>query len=83
VSSQDFVDERLVADTAVPRFLAELIEHPRINANRDELARFLSKGRPTHAPHYLQLLCRRIGNVREVNLSLRTSHARGGSPAAH
>jgi hypothetical protein len=82
VPCQDFVDERLVSDTAPARFLAELLEHPRIEANRDELTWFISEGRPTHAPHNLQLLRRRIGNVRKVNLSPRTLRARGNSPAS-
>ena len=82
VSSQDFVDQCLVPNTLAARFLAELIEHTWIDTNRDELAGFISKGRPTHPPHGLQLLCRRIGNVREVNLSRRTPRARGGSPTA-
>jgi hypothetical protein len=82
VPCQDFVDERLVSDTAPTRFLAELLEHPRIEANRDELTWFISEGRPTHAPHNLQLLRRRIGNIRKVNLSPRTLRARGDSPAS-
>ena len=79
---QDLVDDGLVAHAAPARFLTELIEHARIHTNRDELARFISKGRPTHPSHRLQLLGRRLGNVREVNLSPRTPHARDGSPAA-
>jgi hypothetical protein len=66
VPCQDFVDERLVSDTAPARFLAELLEHPRIEANRDELTWLISEGRPIHAPHNLRLLRRRIGNVRKT-----------------
>ena len=42
VSSQDFVDEGLVPDAAPACFLAELFEHSRIDANRDQLARFVA-----------------------------------------
>ncbi len=63
VCRQDLVDEGLVPDTAAARFLAELIEDTRIDTNRDELAGFIAKGWPTHAPHSLQLLGRRLGNV--------------------
>lgn len=80
--SQHFVDERLVSHTPAARFLAELIEHSWIDADGDELTRFISKGRSANAPHRLQLLCRRVGNVREVNLSRRTPRARVDSPAA-
>src|SRR5439155_10990957 len=40
VLSQHFVDQRLVSDAATARFLAELIEHARIDTDRDQLARF-------------------------------------------
>lgn len=42
VPSQNFVNECLVPDTAAARFLAKLIEHSRIESNRDEPARFVS-----------------------------------------
>ena len=35
VPGQDFVDERLVPDTAAARFLAKLIEHARIDVDRN------------------------------------------------
>jgi hypothetical protein len=35
VSGQDLVDQRLVADASPSRFLAELIEHGRIDADSD------------------------------------------------
>src|SRR2546425_10692101 len=82
VLSQHFVDQRLVSDAATARFLAELIEHARIDTDRDQLARFVAERRPTHPPHGLQLLGRRIGNGREVDLSHGTPHVRGDSPAA-
>jgi len=82
VPCQDFVDEGLVPDAAPACFLAELIEHSRIDSNRNELTRFVAKRGPANAPHGGQLPGRRIGNVREINLSRRTPHARGGSPAA-
>ena len=82
VPSQDFIDKGLISDAAPTCFLAELIEHSGIDANRDQLARLVAERRPADAPHRLQLLCRRIGNVRKINLSPRTPHARGGSRAA-
>jgi hypothetical protein len=56
VPSQDFINKGLISDAAPACFLAELIEHCRINSNRDQLARFVAKGRATDAPHRLQLL---------------------------
>jgi hypothetical protein len=82
VPSQNIVDEGLIPHTTPTCFLAELIEHSRIDSNRDQLARFIPKRRATDASHRLQLFRRRLGNVREVNLSPRTPHARGGSHAA-
>jgi hypothetical protein len=79
--SEDFVDEGLIPDAAPACFLTELIEHSSIDSNRNDLARFVAERRPTDAPHGLQLVRRRIGNLREVNLAPRTPHARGGSPA--
>ena len=58
VPSQDFVDEGLIPDAAATCFPAELIEHSRIDANRDQLARFIAKGRAADAAHRLQLLYR-------------------------
>ena len=58
VPSQDFVDKGLIPDAAAACFPAELIEHPGIDANRDQLARFIAERRPADAPHRLQLLCR-------------------------
>jgi hypothetical protein len=55
VASQNFVDEGLVPDAAATCFLAELIEHSRIDSNRDQQARFVAERRPTDAPHGLQL----------------------------
>jgi hypothetical protein len=56
VSSQDFVDQGLISDAAATCFLAELIEHSWIDANRDQLARLVAKTRTAHASHGLQLL---------------------------
>lgn len=58
VPSQYFVDEGLVSDAAATCFLAEPIEHSRIDANRDQLARYVAKRRPAEAPHRLQLRLR-------------------------
>ena len=82
VRREHLVDQGLVTDLPAPCFLAELLEHFRINANSDQLTRLTSEGRPPHPPHGLQLLWRRVWDIREVNLSARTPHARGGSLAA-
>jgi hypothetical protein len=58
VPSQDFVDQGLIPDAASTCFLTELIEHSRIESNRDQLARFIAKGGATDAPHCFQLLRR-------------------------
>ena len=82
VLGQDFVDERLVTHASAARFLAELIEHAGIDTNRDQLAWFVTERRSAHAPHRLQLLGRRLGDVRKVNLSPGTPRARDDSRAA-
>src|SRR5918996_3608251 len=69
VLGQHFVDERLVAHASAARFLAELIEHAGVDTNRDQLAWFVTERRSADAPHRLQLLGRRLGDFREVNLS--------------
>ena|SRR6266540_6469927 len=79
---QDFVDQCLVAYPSSACFLAELIEHARINPDRDQLPRFITEWRTAHAPHRFQLRGRRIGNVRKVNLSRRRPGAPGDSRAA-
>jgi hypothetical protein len=40
------------------RFLAELVEHSRIDSDRDQLARLVAEGRATDTPHGPQLLRR-------------------------
>ena len=55
VPSQDFINKGLIPDAASTCFLAELIEHARIDSNRDQLARFVAERRATDAPHRLQL----------------------------
>ena len=45
VPSQDFVDKSLISDAASTCFLAELIEHSRIDSNRDQLTRFIAETR--------------------------------------
>ena len=49
VPSQNVVDEGLVPHPAPACFLAELIEHSGVDANRNELARFLAQWRAAHA----------------------------------
>ena len=56
VSSENFINKDLIPDAAPACFLAELIEHSRIDSDRDQLARLIAKGRATDAPHGLQLL---------------------------
>ena len=58
VPSQGFVDKGLIPDVASACFLAELIEYSRIDSDRDQLARFIAKGRTTDPPHRFQLLRR-------------------------
>ena len=58
------------------------VEDARIDANGDQLPGFFPERRPTHTAHGRQLPRRRIRNIREINLSTRTPHALGGSPAA-
>ena len=82
VPSEHLVDQRLVAHAPTARFAAELIEHARIDTDRDQLARFIPKRRASHPSHRLELRGRRLGNVRVVNLSRCTSRVRGDSPAA-
>jgi len=55
---QHFVDQRLIPNPSAARFLSELIEHTRIDTDRDELAGFVTEGGPAHAPHRFQLLGR-------------------------
>jgi hypothetical protein len=82
VPGQDLVNERLISDTSSARFLAELLEHSWIDANGYQLTGFIAEGRSAHSAHGLQLLRRRVRDIREGNLSARTPRARGGSPAA-
>ena len=58
VPRQDFIDKGLIPDAAATCFLADLIEHSRIDSNRDQLARFIAKQRETDAAHRSQLLLR-------------------------
>ena len=44
---QHFVDQRLIPNAPPTRFFAELIEHARIDTDRDRLARFVAERRPT------------------------------------
>jgi hypothetical protein len=43
VLSKHLVDQRLVAHVPTARFAAELIEHARIDTDRDQLTRFIPK----------------------------------------
>ena len=83
VPSQDFIDKGLISDAAPTCFLAELIEHSGIDANRGINWRGSSPsgGRAMRRIAF-SCICRRIGNVRKINLLPRTPHARGGSRAA-
>jgi hypothetical protein len=58
VLSEHLVDQRLVAHAPTARFAAELIEHARIDTDRDQLARFIPKRRASHPSHRLELLGR-------------------------
>ena len=82
VPSEDFVNKGLIPDAAPACFLAELIEHTRVDSDCDQLARLVPKWRTTDATQGFQLLRGRIWNVGEINRSPRTPPARGGSRAA-
>jgi hypothetical protein len=82
VVRQHFVYERLIANASATRFFAELIEYSSINANRNELSGLVAQRRTADAPHSLQLIRRRIGNLGIVNLSRGTPSVPGGSRAA-
>lgn len=82
MASQHVIDQRLVPDAAATGFLPELLEHSGIDADRDELARFVAERRPPDASQGLQLLRRRLRDIREVNRSGGTPPARADSRAA-
>ena len=50
VFREHLIDQRLVADVSAARFLAERLEDARINADRDQSARFVTERRPPHSP---------------------------------
>jgi len=56
VPRQNFIDKGLIADAPSACFLAELIEHSRVDPDRDQPARLVAKRRTTDTPHGLQLL---------------------------
>jgi hypothetical protein len=82
VLCQYLIDEGLVTDPASTGFLPELLEHARIDTNRNELTRLVTQWRSANPAHCRQLLGRGVRNIREVNLSAGTPRARDGSPAA-
>jgi hypothetical protein len=82
VLRQHFIDQRLVPDASTACFLSELIEDARIDTDRDQLPRLVADRGPTDAPHRPQLLGRRIGQIRKINLSRRTPRAHDDSRAA-
>jgi hypothetical protein len=55
VLGQDLVDERLVPDFPPAGLLPKSLEHARIDANGDQLARFAPERRPAHPSHRLEL----------------------------
>ena len=55
VPSEEFVHDGLISDAAAACFLAELIEHARVDSDRNQLARLIAERRPTDAAHGLQL----------------------------
>ena len=79
VFREHLVDQRLVADVAAARFLAERLEDARINADRNQSSRFITERRPPDPSHHMELFRRRLGNVRVVNPSRRTPRVRGDS----
>jgi hypothetical protein len=67
VLGEDFVNQGLVAHVSAARFLAELIEHARIDTDGDQLTRFVTERGSTDTSHRLELHRRRLGDVRKVN----------------
>src|SRR5262245_21145601 len=82
VLCQYLIDESLVADPSSSGFLPKLLEHIRIDTNRNELTRLVTQWRSANPTHRPQLLGRRVRNIREVNLSADTPRARAESLAA-
>jgi hypothetical protein len=82
VPGEDFVDERLVADAPATSLLPELLEDTRVHADRDELARRVTKWGSAYTSHRFDLRGGRLGDVAEVNPAPGTLRVRDGSPAA-
>jgi hypothetical protein len=77
------VDQRLVAHAFSGSLHAKRPEHIWVDADRDELARRATVGRPADPPGPLQLLVGQLRNLREINLLVsRTPPSLCGSPAA-
>ena len=55
VPGEYLVDQCLIPDTSTTSFLPELLEHPGIHADRNKLARCVTKRRTAHAAHPAQL----------------------------
>jgi hypothetical protein len=58
VLCQYLIDEGLIPDPALTGFLPKLLEHVRIDTNRNELTRFVTQGRSANSTHRPQLLGR-------------------------
>jgi len=82
VLRQDLVDERLITNSAAARFSSEHVEHCRVYADGDQLLGTVAEGWSSDSAHGLQLLCGRVDDVGEVNLSRCTLRAPAGSLCA-
>ena len=60
---QDIVDQRLIADVPSLRFLPEILQYLRVDADRDELPRYFTERRSTYAPSPPQFFAGRFGDV--------------------
>jgi hypothetical protein len=83
VFRENFINQRLIPEAPAPCFLTKVFEYSRIDANSNQLTRLITERRPSHPSHRLELFGRRLRDIREVNLSARTPHARGGSLVSH
>src|SRR5258708_2425308 len=64
VVGQHFIDERLVSQIPALRFLPKLVDHSRIESDRNKLTRLLADRRTSDAPHRAELLSRSLWNIR-------------------
>lgn len=81
VLGEHVVDERLIPDALAARGLPELLEHPCIDTDGDQLPRRIAEWRTPDPAHRPELIRGRLRNVGEVNLP-REKSARAGPRSA-